>query len=72
MSELMITLQATEQIVKLEPNDKDLPSKTKPNGIILEKMKQCLKIGEPNPIIGKKARKGKEKINAQAKGKCLA
>ena len=41
MSELVSSLQATEEIVKLEPNDKPLPSKTKPKGISLENVKQC-------------------------------
>ena len=72
MSELMSSLQEMKEIVKLElDGDKPSSSETKPKGISLEKMKQCSKIGEPNPIIGKKARKGKGKTNAQPKGKCF-
>ena len=72
MGELMSSRQAMEVIVKLEP-DVDIisSSKTKPKGISLEKRKQYLEIGEPNPIIGKKARKGKGKTNAQPMGKCF-
>ena len=71
MSELMSSLQAIEEMVKLEPDDKPSSSKTRPKGISLEKMKQRFEIGEPNLIIGKKARKGKGKTNAQPKEKCL-
>ena len=72
MSELMSSLQATKEIVKLEPDvDKPSSSKTKPKGISLEKMKQCSEIGETNPINGKKSRKGKGKTNTQPKGKCF-
>ena len=62
MSELMSSLQATEEIVKLEPNvNKPSSSKTKPKGISLEKMKQCLKIGKPNQSLGRRQEKERER-----------
>ena len=70
-SELMSSLEAMKDIVKEESSVQNIGMtssfETKPKGTSLEKMKEGSRIGEPNPTIGKKARLGKEKANAEPK-----